>query len=359
MAKKLASDKVLFATVVLLFGWGLVMVYSTSAVGVAEADGSGLFAKQAVAAVIGLIGMAVAMRLPSRWLRSPWLVYGAIALTLGLLIAALRSPMLNDTHRWVFVFGVSIQPSEIAKIAIVLFLAYQVDKKSDGINRANALVPCLVMTLLFVVLVLQQPDFGTAGLIAVAAGLMLFLAGLAWKYVTLAFAVAVPTVAFLVLSVPYRKARFLAFLSPEQDPEGSGFQILQSLIAVGSGGLFGVGLGESVQKLNFLPLAESDFIFSIISEELGLAGAAGVLVLFAIFLWRGIRAGLRAPDTFGRFLAWGLSGMIVTQAMINIGVALAMLPTTGAPLPLMSYGGSSLVTTMTACGLILNVSQHG
>ncbi|MCZ6508561.1 MAG: FtsW/RodA/SpoVE family cell cycle protein, partial [Acidobacteria bacterium] len=189
----------------------------------------------------------------------------------------------------------------------------------------------------------------------VTVGLMLFLAGLAWHYIALALVMLLPTLWILINAVPYQRERLLDFLSADKDP----YQVLQSLIAVGSGGIFGLGLGESVQKLNFLPLAESDFIYSILSEELGLIGSVAVLVLFTVLLWRGIRAGLRAPETFGRFLAWGFSGMIVVQALINIGVVLSLLPTTGSPLPLMSYGGSSLVTTLAACGLILNVSQHG
>jgi cell division protein FtsW len=277
----------------------------------------------------------------------------------GLLVAALQSPELENTNRWVWIGGVSVQPSEIAKLSLVLYLAYQIDKKWDRINRASLLIPCVVATTLFVVLILLQPDFGTAAIVLATAGLMLFLAGLAWRYVALAVALAMPALWFLVVSVPYRRQRLLTFLSPDADPLGTGWQVDQSLIAVGSGGVFGLGLGQSVQKLHFLPMADSDFIFAILSEELGLLGSLAVLVLFAVFLWRGLRAGVRAPETFGRFLAWGLGGMISMQAMLNIGVALALLPTTGAPLPLLSNGGSSLVTTLAACGLVLNVSQHG
>ena len=360
MAKKLAFDKVLFTVVLLLLGWGLVMVYSTSAINVeSESPLSSALLKQALAAVVGLVGMAVAMRIDYNWLRHPIAVYGGVLLTLVALVAALQSPLLNRTHRWVFLGGVSIQPSEIARLAMVVFLAYQLDRKWERVNGASLLVPCVSMTSLMVVLVLLQPDFGTAGLLLLTAAIMLFLAGLAWHYILLAVLMALPTVWFLVMSVPYRRARLLSFLSPGQDTLDSGYQVLQSLIAVGSGGLFGLGLGESVQKLNFLPAAESDFIFSILAEELGLIGSVTALVLFGILLWRGLRAGLRAPETFGRFLAWGLSGMIAVQALVHVGVVLALLPTTGAPLPLMSHGGSSLVATLTACGLILNVSQHG
>lgn len=356
VAKKLAFDKVLFTTILLLLGWGLVMVYSASAINV-EPPGSTWhpFVRQALAAALGLAAMGVAMNIDYRKLAKPVVVYLGVVLTIGLLVAALRSPQLNNTHRWIFIGGVSVQPGEIAKLTAVVFLAYQIDRKWDRINGASLLVPSVMTTALLVVLILLQPDFGMAGLLLVTVGLMLFLAGLAWHYILLALIMVLPTLWILIDSVPYQKERLLDFLSADQDP----YQVLQSLIAVGSGGIFGLGLGESVQKLNFLPLAESDFIYSILSEELGLIGSVAVLVLFTILLWRGIRAGLRAPETFGRFLAWGFSGMIVVQALINIGVVLSLLPTTGSPLPLMSYGGSSLVTTLAACGLILNVSQHG
>jgi cell division protein FtsW len=215
------------------------------------------------------------------------------------------------------------------------------------------------MTALAVVLVLLEPDLGTAGLLVLIAGMMLFLAGLSWRFVLIATGVALPALWFLILAVPYRRERFFSFLDPEQDPLGSGFQVLQSMIAVGSGGPWGLGLGGSVQKLHFLPLAESDFIYSILAEELGMIGALSVVVLFVVFFLRGVRAGSRAPDTFGKFLAWGLTSLIVLQALLNISETIALVPTTGTTLPLISYGGSSLVTVLAACGLILNVSQHG
>jgi cell division protein FtsW len=208
-------------------------------------------------------------------------------------------------------------------------------------------------------LVLLQPDMGTAALLVSAAMLLLFLAGLAWRWVLLGIAAALPLVAWVVFSADYRRERLLAFLDPEKDPLGSGFQALQSLIAVGSGGLLGLGPGQSMQKLYFLPYPHSDFIYAIVGEELGLLGALGVVALFMVLLWRGARAGLRAPDPLGRYLAWGFTGILVLQALINVSVALALLPTKGIPLPFISYGGSSLVVSMTACGVLLNVSQHG
>lgn len=360
MAKKLAFDRVLFVTVMLLLGLGLVMVYSASALNV-ELEGGAVhpFLKQVLAAILGLVVMGVAMHMDLNQLAQRWVIYAIVIGTAVLLLATLQSGMRNDTHRWLYVGGLSIQTAELAKLALVGFLAYQIDRKRDRINGTSLLVPCGLLILLFAVLILLQPDFGTAGILVATAGLMLFLAGLAWRYIAAVALVSLPAVWILIMSVPYRRQRVLTFLTPEADPLGSGFQVMQSLIAVGSGGVVGRGLGQSVQKLHFLPYAESDFIFSILSEELGLIGALAVVCLFAVFLWRGVRAGLHAPDTFGRFLAWGLTGMIVIQAAMNIGVVLALIPATGAPLPLMSNGGSSLVTTLTACGLVLNVSQHG
>jgi cell division protein FtsW len=362
MAKKLAFDKVLFTVVLVLLAGGLVMVYSASmASGAAAPTANGLnpFVKQLLAAMIGLAAMGVTMHLDYRLLRKPVFLYGVVGAIVLLLIAVLFAPPLNNSRRWIFLAGLSVQPSELAKVAVVLFLAYQIDRKFDRVNQPAVLVPCVSMVALTVVLVLLEPDLGTAGLLVVIAGLLLFLAGLSWRFVLVATGVALPALWFLILAVPYRRERFFSFLDPEQDPLGSGFQVLQSMIAVGSGGPWGLGLGGSVQKLHFLPLAESDFIYSILAEELGLIGAVSVVVLFVVFFLRGVRAGNRAPENFGKYVAWGLTSLIALQALLNMSETVALVPTTGTTLPLISYGGSSLVTTLAACGLILNVSQHG
>lgn len=362
MAKKLSFDKVLFACVAILLALGLVMVYSASVV-VSPGDAgfslsSSPFHKQLIAALVGLAAMALAMQIDYQWLRSKWVVYSATALVLALLIAVLSAPMLNDSRRWLFVGGLSIQPSEIAKLGAVLFLAYQLDRKWERVNQPALLIPTGLVLAAMSLLILLQPDFGTAGMLLLTGGLMLFLGGLGWRYIAVASAVALPAFWILVLSVPYRRARVLAFLDPDFEPLGKGFQVQQSLIAVGSGGLFGRGMGEGVQKLHFLPFANSDFIFAIIGEELGFVGAVSVLFLFALFAWRGLLAGARAPDVFGRFLAWGMTATVALQALIHISISIRLLPTTGIPLPLVSYGGSSLVTSLAACGILLNVSQH-
>lgn len=358
MAKKLAFDRVLFTSVAVLVGLGLAMVYSASAI-VAGGRPEGPLLKQAVAAGIGLVGMLAAMHVDYRRLNRRWVIYSLVGGVLVLLVAALLSPELNNARRWLFIGSFSVQPSELAKLALVAYLAYQISKQEEsGFSRAM-LLPAGMVAALMAGLVFFGRDLGSAMLLGAVTALMLFLAGLPWLYLGAGLLTLAPMVAASILLVPYRRRRLLAFLDPEQDPLASGFQTLQSLIAVGSGGLFGLGLGESVQKLYFLPYPHSDFVFAIVGEELGMLGALGVLALFGIFLWRGLRAGHRAPDTFGRFLAWGLTGAVVVQALIHISVALALMPATGITLPFISYGGSSLVVTMTACGVILNVSQHG
>ena len=337
MAKKLVYDRVLFTTVMLLVGLGLVMVYSASAA-LVRGRGAAMnpfLVKQAAAAALGFLVMAAVMHVDYRKLRDRRVVYALVAGVLVLLVAVLFSPQLNATRRWFFIA-----------------------RRRDAVNNREVLWPAAIVTGLLAGLILLQPDLGTAVLLVLTAGLMLFLAGLSWRFVLAGAAIALPVLYLLVISVPYRRARLFAFLEPERDPLGAGFQAMQSLIAVGSGGLLGLGPGNSLQKLYFLPHPESDFVYAIVAEELGMIGALAVVALFGVVLWRGLRAGWRSPDPFGRYLAWGFSSMLVMQALINISVAIALLPTKGIPLPFLSYGGSSLVVTMTICGVLLNVSQH-
>jgi cell division protein FtsW len=361
VAKKLAFDRVLFTVVVLLVLLGLVMVYSASAP-MARAQGRALnpfLLRQMVAALVGFAAMAVAMHVDYRHLKRRGVVAAMLATVVALLVLVLFGPELNATRRWLFVAGVSIQPAELAKLALVPFVAYHLDRGLERVNRRELLLPVGLATGAIAGLVILQPDLGTAVLIVATVATLLFLGGLAWRYILLGLAAALPAGALLIWMAPYRRARLFAFLDPEKDPLGSGFQALQSLIAIGSGGVTGLGPGESVQKLYFLPYPHSDFIFAIVAEELGMLGAIVLVGLFALLFWRGVRAGLRAPDPFGKFLGWGFASMLVLQALINISVALALLPTKGIPLPFLSYGGSSLVVSLAACGVLLNVSQHG
>ena len=359
MAKKLAYDKVLFTVVIVLVGFGLIAVYSASA---AFARDQGhpfnlFLVKQAAAAVAGLLVMWVLMHIDYRHFDRPQILYALVGGVLALLVLTLFGPELNNTRRWLFVGGVSIQPSELAKLAVVAFVAHQIHSKSDRSDR-ELVLPCVLLLGIVSALIILQPDLGTTVLICGTTILMLFLAGLQWKYFIGGFAALLPALWLLVYSVPYRRQRLMAFLDPDLEPLRSGYQARQSLIAVGSGGVFGKGLGDSLQKLYFLPHPHSDFIYSIISEELGYLGALGVLILFGVLTWRGVRTGVRAPDNFGRFLAWGLMGVVALQALIHMSVAVALMPTKGIPLPFISYGGSSLVVSMAACGILLNVSQH-
>ncbi len=361
MAKKLAFDKVLFTTVLVLVGFGLVMVYSASAA-IARESGSAwnpFLVKQAVAAVVGVALMLAVMHVDYRRLREPWVVYLLLLGALGLLVAVLFAPQLNYTHRWLFLGGISVQPSEIAKLALVVFLAYQLERKPDRVNQRELLVPALGAAGLMALLVLLEPHMSAALVLAGVTCLLLFLGGLSWRYIGLAMAVVLPVVVAAAWLSPYRRLRLLTFLDPERDAQGSGYQIMQSLIAVGSGGVFGRGLGHGAQKLYFLPYPHTDFIFSIVGEELGLIGALALLALFAIVAWKGAQAGMRAPDAFGRYLAWGLTGLIVLQALMHCSVVVSLLPSTGVPMPFLTYGGSALVMALVASGLVLNVSQHG
>lgn len=359
MARKLAFDHVLFAVVLGLTGLGLVMVYSST---YALAEGgiftNRLFLKQCVAAFLGVVGMLVVMHLDHRQLKDPKVVYSLVGGMLVLLVAVLFSPEINGSRRWLLLGGLSLQPAELAKVVAVLYVAYQLERKRDRIDEAAFLVPVAGVVALMSLLILAGHDLGTTAMLCLPVALMIFLAGLSWRWLAAGVTVALPLLVALIALQPYRRRRLFAFLDPEAEPLGSGFQLLQSLIAVGSGGLFGLGPGNSVQKLHFLPSPHADFIFSIVAEELGMLGAVFFLALFAILAWRGVRAGLHAPDLFARNLAWGLTLLLVGQALVHVSVVLGLLPTTGVPLPFVSHGGSSLIASLLAAGLILNVSQH-
>ena len=361
MAKKLAFDRVLFTVVVLLVGLGLVMVYSASGVvgGYTDYGLNRIFLKQMLAVAVGVLAMLAVMHVDYRRLKSRTVVYGLLGLAVGLLVAALFAPPINGTRRWILAGGLSFQPSELAKLVLVVYLAYLAERHAEREGDRDLLLPASFVTGLMAVLILLEPDLGTTLVVLATSGLVLFLAGLRWRCFLGGAAVVAPMIWILIVSVPYRRARLLTFLDPESDPLDTGYQAMQSLIAIGSGGLFGLGPGQSLQKLHFLPYPHSDFIFAILAEELGLIGGLGVVVLFALLVWRGARAGLAAPDLFGRHLAWGITGLLVVQALIHMSVAAALMPTTGIPLPLVSYGGTSMLVSLVGLGVVLNVSQHG
>jgi cell division protein FtsW len=285
-----------------------------------------------------------------------WCLLGGVAL---LLVAVLFSPAVNGTRRWFAVGGLGIQPSELAKVACVLFTALMLERRMHRIDDLSySLMPIGLIVGLMVALILLQPDFGTSISLALVVAVMIFAAGLHYRYFVGLALTALPAIYIVLVSAPYRRRRLLAFWDPWADPQGDGFQIIQSLIAVGTGGVSGRGLMAGVQKLFYLPEPHTDFIYAVISEELGLVGATAILVCFCVIAWRGLRISMRAEDTFGAFVALGLTTMIAAQAFINISVVLGLMPTKGIPLPLVSFGGSSLLVNLLGMGVLLNISQH-
>jgi cell division protein FtsW len=361
MAIRLSPDRILFVVTIGLLSFGLVMLYSASAVVAHAAHRSSYFflVKQGMFAACGLLLMLALTRLDYRKLRRPIVVYGLLGLTVALLVAVLFTPPIKNAHRWVRFGLLSFQPSELAKLVLVVALAYQLDRRADRLSEFLAgWFPSLLTTGLLAFLVLIEPDYGTSMCLVLIGVCLLFVAGVPLqKLAGLALALA-PLLFWALWSEDYRRDRLLVFLDPFQDPLGKGFQIIQSLIAVASGGVFGAGFMRSQQKLFYLPEPHSDFIFAVIGEELGLMGGLLVLAGFTTLLWRGLVIASRAPDRFGTFLAAGFTVLLVGQAMINIGVTLGLLPITGLPLPFISSGGTSLVSSMVAVGLLLSVSQH-
>jgi cell division protein FtsW len=361
MARKLKSDKVLFFATLLLVFASIVMVYSASAVMAMEKfQRPYLFLiKQSMWAALGLAALAIVMRVDYRLYRQPAVIWSSLAVVgAGLCLVLLSSP-INGTRRWFGVGGFGVQPSELAKLALILFAAALLERRMHKVNDLRyALLPIALVTAAIVVLVLLEPDFGTAVSMLMVVALMVFAAGLDWRYFAAVAAAGIPALAAIAIAAPYRMRRLTTFLNPDADPLGDGFQILQSLIAVGTGGLTGMGLMQGVQKLFYLPEPHTDFIYAVIGEEMGLVGTTLVLVAFAVITWRGLRIALRSQDPFASFLAMGLTGMIAVQAFINISVVLALMPTKGIPLPFVSAGGSSLLINLVGMGVLLNLSQH-
>jgi cell division protein FtsW len=355
MARKLKSDRPLFTATFMLVCASVVMVFSASAV----AAGAGFLTKQAGWAVLGLAVLAIVMRIDYRTYRNDNFVWGLLGLVALMLVAVWFRAPVNGARRWFGVGGFGVQPSELAKIACVMFTAMVLERRMHRIEDVRyALTPIALVVGTIAALILIQPDLGTAVSLCLIVGTMVFAAGLPYRYLSGLALVAIPAVYILLMSAPYRRRRMLIFLNPEADPLGDGFQILQSLIAVGAGGVFGRGLMGSVQKLFYLPEPHTDFIYAVIAEELGIIGAVAILACFAVIAWRGFGIAARAQDTFGSFLAIGLTTMVVVQALINISVVLGLMPTKGIPLPLVSSGGSSLLVNLLGMGILLNISQH-
>jgi cell division protein FtsW len=369
VTRQAETDRLLFGVTLMLCLLGAVMIFSASAVTAEQQYGHSYFfvVRQAVWLVTGLLGMFALTKMDYHRLREPVVVYMAVCLVLLLLVGTFFLDKSHATHRWIKLGPLNIQPSELAKLATILYLAWFLDLRRKAATRlefckddlVQSLLPAVAPILVCVALIVAQPDLGTSVDIVLIMAAILFVAGLSWKWLVTGAAAALPALFVLITHVAYRNARLTSFLHPESDPQGAGFQLLQSLIAVGSGGFTGVGLMESKQKLFYLPEAHTDFIYAVICEELGFIGAIVVITLFAVYGWRGLRAAFNAPDGFGRLLALGVTAMVLFQSLINFAVVLGIVPTKGIPLPFVSYGGSSLLVMLLATGVLLNIAHQG
>jgi cell division protein FtsW len=355
-------DAVLFAVVATLVGIGLVMVFSaSSATAYAEHGDIAYYVKrQLIWLLIGLLAAAAVYRMDLARLKraAPYLLVAAIVGLLLVFVPGLGIGV-NGGRRWIGVASLTFEPSEFAKLALVIYLSAMLASRGDRITSlVRGLFPLCIPVTIMAVLVLKEPDMGTASLLLFMAFTLFFAAGARVFHLIAILAVTAPIAVLTVLASPYRRARVFAFLDPWKDPQNTGFHIVQSLLALGSGGIFGMGLGASRAKFFYLPEQYTDFIFSVLGEELGLIGAFAVVVLFIALVYRAVRIALAAPDRFGYFLACGCGAMIAIQAFINIGVVTSSWPVTGVPLPFVSFGGSSLVINLIAVALIANVGRH-
>jgi cell division protein FtsW len=299
------------------------------------------------------------MHVDYRKYNKPNIVFPAVAITVLCLLGAFVMRDSHNTHRWIRVGIFSLQPSEIAKPTLVLFLAWFLQNRMQTIEDwRNTLLPAAIPSLLFIALILKEPDLGTAMVCAAVTAMMLFLAGMDKKYFAYAVVAAAPVLYWMLFRVPWRRARMLAFMDPWRDPHGAGFHTIQSLIAVGTGGLRGLGYMEGRQKLFYLPEPHTDFIFANVAEELGLLGAVIIIALFVALGYRGLRAASLSKDPFARFLAFGITSTILIQAFFNVSVVLALVPTKGITLPFISYGGTSIFFTLASMGVLLNLTRE-
>ncbi|RFU71177.1 stage V sporulation protein E [Peribacillus saganii] len=360
--KKSNPDFILIIVTLSLLAVGLIMVYSASAIWATyKFDDSFFFAKrQLLFAGAGVVAMFFIMNV-DYWTWRTWaktLVIACFVLLVLVLIPGVGMER-NGSRSWIGVGAFSIQPSEFMKLAMIAFLAkYLSDRQKLITSFKKGLMPSLSLVFLAFAMIMLQPDLGTGTVMVGTCIAMIFISGARVSHFAFLGLLGVAGFVGLVLSAPYRMKRITSFLDPWQDPLGSGFQIIQSLYAIGPGGLFGLGLGQSRQKFFYLPEPQTDFIFAILLEELGFIGGSFVILLFGLLLWRGIRIALGAPDLYGSFLAVGIISMVAIQVMINIGVVTGLMPVTGITLPFLSYGGSSLTLMLMAIGVLLNISRY-
>ncbi|MDQ0161637.1 stage V sporulation protein E [Aeribacillus alveayuensis] len=360
--KKTTPDFILLLTTLLLLTFGLIMVYSASAIWASyKFDDSFFFAKrQLLFAGLGVLSMFFLMNV-DYWTWRTWaklLLIVCFILLVAVLIPGVGM-VRNGSRSWIGVGAFSIQPSEFMKLAMIAFLAKFLSENQKKITSLKkGLVPALSLVFLAFGIIMLQPDLGTGTVMVGTCITMIFIAGARISHFIGLGLIGLAGFAALIISAPYRIKRITSFLDPWQDPLGSGFQIIQSLYAIGPGGLFGLGLGQSRQKFFYLPEPQTDFIFAILAEELGFIGGTLILLLFSLLFWRGVRVALGAPDLFGSFLALGIIAMIAIQVIINIGVVTGLMPVTGITLPFLSYGGSSLTLMLMAIGVLLNISRY-
>lgn len=360
--KRSTPDFILVIVTLSLLAVGMIMVYSASAVWASyKFDDSFFFAKrQLLFAGLGVIAMFVLMNI-DYWTWRTWAKVILVVCFLLLIIVLIPGVGLvrGGARSWLGIGAFSIQPSEFIKFAMIMFLAkFLSENQKKVVSFKEGLLPSLSLVFLAFGLIMLQPDLGTGAVMVGTCIVMIFVAGARIKHFVWLGIIGLAGFAGLILSAPYRIKRITAFLNPWEDPLGSGFQIIQSLYAIGPGGLLGLGLGQSRQKFFYLPEPQTDFIFSILAEELGFIGSTFVILLFSLLLWRGVRIAIGAPDLYGSFLAIGIIAMISIQVIINIGVVSGLMPVTGITLPFLSYGGSSLTLILVAVGVLLNISRY-
>lgn len=362
MTQKKSFDFTLMIAVLILVIIGIIMVFSSSlyySFYNFNADSYHFLKKNLVWAFVGIFAMIFTMNF--NYKRYKKLAFPAYILSLILLILVL-TPLgidINGAKRWLGVGSITVMPSEVTKICSIIFVSYSLSRKSKDIESFfKGVLPYLLIIGLYVGLIILQPNLSTAITIALIIMSMLFVSGMRWLHVLLLGASGVGAIGVLIMIAPYRMLRFTAFLDPFKYPKDIGYQVIQSLFALGSGGLFGVGLGRSIQNKLYIPEPQNDFIFATIGEELGFIGCATVMLLFLFLIWRGIRIAIHAPDLFSCLMATGITAMIAIQVIINIAVATSSMPVTGIPLPFISFGGNSLAIFMAAIGILLNISRY-
>jgi cell division protein FtsW len=362
MTKKVRTDWLMFAIAAGLALFGAIMVYSASAMIALKESGSQFtyFFKQFGFTVAGIAVMYIVSRVDYRKYQSPYFVYGLIALTVVLLMAVFAFPPINGARRWIRFAGFSLQPSELTKIALPVFLAYFLTKNEKSVGEIKETVlPCVAGLVLLGGLVFMEKDLGTTIVLCTVFSAVYFAAGARILHIASVAALMVVVGIGAIVFAPWRVARLMAFVDPFKYADDEGYQVVQSLYAIGSGGIFGEGFAQSQQKLFYLPYPYSDFIFSVVGEELGLIGTMAIVIAFGLLLWRGTRAAMKAPDRFGTLLGIGIITGIIVQALFNISVVISILPAKGIPLPFISYGGSSVMVSLCAVGILLNISQKG